>query len=356
MGAGFNDLARTVIEDGNFLVVGGYTFNALPYVKDFTVWKLDGIGNVVWQYQQNSPLDGECWQVINDRNGDDYVACGYITSALSGTKHALVIKLFADGSEAWGSLYPLGTYGHNYYARSICLDPNGGYFMTGIGNANDTSRAQLFLAKMDTIGTPGWSALIGNTLLWNAGCKVYKVANDGYVVAGYRTTEGNDVQGMAWRFDDFGSLLWEAEYGGGLNDYLVDVCQGQQDGGFTFAGYSASVGWESNYSPWLVHQELEVLAVEPFNKTASSGDFSMIASPNPFNPITAITYNLTSPSRVTLTIFDLTGREVATLVDGTQPAGIHEVRFNGGNLPSSIYFARLTGNNQTSVKKLVLAK
>jgi hypothetical protein len=66
--------------------------------------------------------------------------------------------------------------------------------------------------------------------------------------------------------------------------------------------------------------------------------------PNPFNPSTIISYQLAKNSRVSLKVFDLLGREVTTLVNGVRPAGTYTATFNAVNLPSGVYFYRLTAN------------
>ncbi|HTP13295.1 MAG TPA: T9SS type A sorting domain-containing protein, partial [Bacteroidota bacterium] len=78
--------------------------------------------------------------------------------------------------------------------------------------------------------------------------------------------------------------------------------------------------------------------------------------PNPFNPTTAISYQLSAVSKVTLKVYDLLGREVATLVDGEVNAGKHEATFDASRLASGIYFYRLRAGNFTDTKKLVLLK
>jgi len=82
----------------------------------------------------------------------------------------------------------------------------------------------------------------------------------------------------------------------------------------------------------------------------------MTAAPNPFNPSTELSYQLPAYSRVLLKIYDTAGREVRTLVDGWQKAGLHEVTFDASALPSGLYFARLTAGEFTAVEKLVLLK
>ncbi len=78
--------------------------------------------------------------------------------------------------------------------------------------------------------------------------------------------------------------------------------------------------------------------------------------PNPFNPSTQITYQLKSAQHVRLTVFDVTGREVAVLVDKMQNAGAHTVTFHADNLSTGVYFYRLKAGNFTNTKKMILLK
>ena len=78
--------------------------------------------------------------------------------------------------------------------------------------------------------------------------------------------------------------------------------------------------------------------------------------PNPFNPTTAISYQLQAASYVELTIYDIKGREVAKLVNGWKVAGVYEVVFDGGEFSSGIYFARLTVNGFGETQKMVLIR
>jgi Secretion system C-terminal sorting domain len=78
--------------------------------------------------------------------------------------------------------------------------------------------------------------------------------------------------------------------------------------------------------------------------------------PNPFNPSTKINYDLPFDGKVTLKIFDISGREVSTLINEFQAAGYYSINFNGNNLSSGIYFYTLTSNNLISTKKMLLVK
>jgi hypothetical protein len=78
--------------------------------------------------------------------------------------------------------------------------------------------------------------------------------------------------------------------------------------------------------------------------------------PNPFNPSTTIRYELPYASRVTLTLYNLLGQEVMTLVDGHKPAGMYDVQLNAGSLPSGMYLYRLHAANYFAAKRLLLLK
>ncbi len=78
--------------------------------------------------------------------------------------------------------------------------------------------------------------------------------------------------------------------------------------------------------------------------------------PNPFNPTTTIPYELGSQSQVRITVTDLLGREVATLVEGRQAAGTYEVQWNATNQSTGIYLIRLETGNLIQVQKVTLIK
>jgi hypothetical protein len=111
------------------------------------------------------------------------------------------------------------------------------------------------------------------------------------------------------------------------------------------------------------------------NFTTSNAEWAMRASegttqrqfaleqnfPNPFNPSTTITYTLDRPAAVRLAVYDITGRQIETLVDQSQREGRYSVKWNadsrrGLRLASGMYFARLQVEDQVAVQKMTLAK
>jgi len=83
--------------------------------------------------------------------------------------------------------------------------------------------------------------------------------------------------------------------------------------------------------------------------------------PNPFNPTTQILFSLPNSERVSLTIYNLIGQKIATLVDGTMAAGSHVVTWNGRDsrgmqLPSGVYFYRLESPGFSAARRMLMLK
>jgi hypothetical protein len=83
--------------------------------------------------------------------------------------------------------------------------------------------------------------------------------------------------------------------------------------------------------------------------------------PNPFNPSTTIEYSLAERSRVRLTVYNILGQRVNTLIDEERPAGTYTIEWNGANarghpVASGVYFYRLSAGDFAEVRKMVLVK
>jgi hypothetical protein len=86
-------------------------------------------------------------------------------------------------------------------------------------------------------------------------------------------------------------------------------------------------------------------------------DYRIVAAyPNPFNPTATIVYSIPKAGDIKLRVFDVTGRDVRTLVEGTREAGEHSVVFNGGDLASGIYFVQMKAGGISQTRKMVLLK
>jgi len=87
------------------------------------------------------------------------------------------------------------------------------------------------------------------------------------------------------------------------------------------------------------------------------GQFALLQNyPNPFNPSTTIKFDIPKQANVKLVVFDVLGREVATLVNETRKPGSYEISFDGTQFASGIYFYKIDAGDFNDVKKMVLIK
>ncbi len=141
----------------------------------------------------------------------------------------------------------------------------------------------------------------------------------------------------------------------------------------TYLGYAntASQVYPAIDSSFFTFQKLAVGATSPWFTDNSCGgelfpgeilastpaSFAMVgANPNPFNPATTLSFSLPEIAKVTLNVFDVQGRLVATLVNGLREAGQHQVTFDGSNLSSGVYLYTLQAGSHSATGKMVLMK
>jgi hypothetical protein len=78
--------------------------------------------------------------------------------------------------------------------------------------------------------------------------------------------------------------------------------------------------------------------------------------PNPFNPVTTISFTLQTRSKTRLSVFDVTGRLITTIVDDELDAGPHQFTWKAGHSASGVYFYRLTADDYSLTRKMMLLK
>jgi photosystem II stability/assembly factor-like uncharacterized protein len=121
---------------------------------------------------------------------------------------------------------------------------------------------------------------------------------------------------------------------------------------FTYSG----VGWSDGANDSVYKWDSGVFtSVKEVNKIVDSYNLEQ-NYPNPFNPSTTIRFQVPNSSFVNLKVYDVLGKEVATLVNGEKPAGSYEVEFNAVGLPSEVYFYRIQAGNFVEMKKMLLLK
>jgi hypothetical protein len=143
---------------------------------------------------------------------------------------------------------------------------------------------------------------------------------------------------------------WTDIHSASMNNWIwtVAVYPDETGGKDLFAGTEGGGAWRRPLSDIITN--VKQLSSQPKRFTLSQN------YPNPFNPTTTISYDLPKESFVSLKVFDLLGREVASLVSEEMSAGNHSRQWNTSNVSSGIYFYRLQAGTFTETKKLVLLR
>lgn len=159
------------------------------------------------------------------------------------------------------------------------------------------------------------------------------------------------------------NYLYVNQLDGGVKIYdISDINQPIEVGSF----YTPEINWEINALGdkilvsgggsgfYIVKNDAVTLNEDSDNIIA---DFKLSQNyPNPFNPITKISYQLPAASHISIKVFDLLGKEIATLVNEEKSAGIYSIDFNGSELSSGIYFYQMVTDSYTAIKKMALLK
>lgn len=160
----------------------------------------------------------------------------------------------------------------------------------------------------------------------------------------------NNLTTSGWEWRQFSGELSQGEH-------LITIAY-REDG----AQLDKLAVTSAPYAPEGIGGEAQNPCTPTTTSTESAGEqpdgFALNQNyPNPFNPTTIITYQIPENSNVTLQVFDVMGRQVATLVDNVQAAGEYKVTFDGAGLSNGIYFYRLqTSTGFTKNRSMILMK
>ena len=350
-----DEIGNSVIEtdDGGFVITGLTGTDSLGYsLKHIYLLKTDERGDTLWTKIYDYTFGhGNC--VIQDDEGNYLIAGKMYPYPGTGHSDVCLIKADANGDTIWTK-----TYGgdEDEVGFSVHQTVDGGYIAAGLTESFGAGNYDVYLVKTDNIGDTLWTRTFGG-ISDDSGWGVDQTTDGGYIVVGKTRSNAwgyNDVYLV--RTDSSGDTLWTTLIGGWNNDEGESVQQ-TTDGGFIVCGSSDSFEPTSHSEVYLVRLSAEGNVVEGFGSEQPYEFRLYPAHPNPFNGRTVVSYQLSADSHVNLTIYDITGREVAKLIDSYEVRGLYEVVFDAKDLTSGVYLMRLdAGGTQTGNVKVVLVK
>ncbi len=240
------------------------------------------------------------------------------------------------------------------------LDAGGNLLITGQGLGFDMRTDQLFTDYMHARWLRNFP--IGTSVTGLDGTAGGGLA---FSVVGGNGANNQSRQASIEARDEMATLIfnYDQEYQGATQGAGLTVDNGNYRVMYLGFGFEAiadapnRTALMSNAVNWLLTGILDA----PQAPEALPAEFSLMQNyPNPFNPETNIPFALPVRSQVKLSVFDLLGREVATLADGPFEAGLHTVNWNASEMSSGVYFYRLDAQggqqNFNSTRKVVLMK
>ena len=339
--------------DGGFIITG-VTYSISAGVFDMILIKADSLGNTVWKKTFGGSSD-DAGNYVQQTLDGGYILIGGTTSFGAGNPLIWLIKTDSEGDSTWSKTFG-GAFLNN--GAAVIQTSDLGFILVGSSNSFGSGESDIWLIKTDSNGDSIWSKTYGG-FSDDYGYSMDITSDGGFIIVGSTESFGlgrTDVYLL--RIDTNGDTLWTKTYGGADDDAGYSVRQ-TDDGGYIIAGSTNSFG-AGNYDFWIIKTDSLGNTTYPTkvdNEIRPVSDIQLFQNyPNPFNPGTKINYQIPQTGFVTLKVYDLLGREVATLVDEEKSVGSYEVEFNGVELTSGIYFYRLQAGDYIETKKMILIK
>jgi hypothetical protein len=367
---------------------------------DILLLKYDSTLNLIWQ--RSFSHTGSDWglSLALDKNNNIYVS-GY----LKGTTvdyNSILIKYDSAGNQKWYREYD-GPFGMNTKGVKVICDEQNNVIL---GNfvQDSTLWYHYYIVKYTTNGSLIWERYIVDTGSVSSEIINFKTAKDCNIyvlgISG-RVSTGDDY--LTTKLDSTGNILWNKLYSspGYIDDipYLINI---DNAGNSYITGSTVTIKYDSsgntkwsfdnsinNYSfcgksiltdkysniylagdgygsagniDCFLAKYSQPVGIISHNQNITNGFCLYQNYPNPFNPTTNIRYSVSSnvnrqSSNVKIVIYDLLGKEIATLVNEKKKAGEYEISFNGASLPSGVYYYVLYADGVRMVaKKMMLLK
>ncbi len=339
---------------GNSYVTGAVTRTGSD--QDYITIKYDANGNQIWTVFYNGPGNSIDFPSSNaiDVNGNIYVT-GY--SVGSGTsRDYCTIKYNNFGAQQWVQRYN-GPDGWDE-AFNIILDIQGNIYITGnsagVGTGDDYCTI-----KYNNSGVQQWVARYTGPGASNDYCNwVVPDANGNVYVTGIVGDGAGNPQNMVTiGYNSSGAQQWIQSYNGTGNEFdSGNALTVDNQGNVYVTGGSDN----PNNTDFYTIKYSSTIGIQPISNVIPK-TFSLEQNyPNPFNPATTIRFSIPVGDAymrpVQMKIFDVLGREIATLVNEKLQPGTYEVDFEGTNYPSGIYIYKLVTEKFSETKKMILLK
>ena len=335
----------------NNVYVTGWSLVSTPGGDYLTIkYNSNGIQQWLNMYDGPNHLGGDGESITVDKLGNSYVT-GSIQYDINRTIIA-TIKYAPNGDSLWTRLF-FPPFPHVFeYGNNLLLDSSLNLYVSGKGSDSTRPGGFLRTIKYDKYGNLVWTTS-------DTGANIpYSSTLDKY--SNIYSTGATGHRFYNTEYNSFGNKIWSSYYPENNPPFG------------SWAGFKILLDNYDNL--YIIGSSLDSSLIIKYglltniNKTSEIIDESYLLFqnyPNPFNPETKIRFNIpplnpplvkVGSGMVTLKIYDVTGKEITTLVNEQLQPGSYEITFDGSNLASGIYFYQLTTGEFIQTRKMILLK
>jgi uncharacterized delta-60 repeat protein len=351
----FSDVARAVAVDdsGNVFVTGSSAENSTPpYITHIITIKYNSSGAQVWlaDYYYEPGAGGAGQHIALDANGNVYVSG---LSFSTESQDIATIKYNPSGETLWVQRYNGPENGHDE-VWDMVVDASANVFITGYTGLG----ARGVTIKYSTTGVQEWVAQTSVTGVGTFALTLDRLGNI-YITGKCWTPQTYDDM-VTIKYNPFGVEQWVMQYNGPGNhlDYSNAIVV---DGYGNVYVAGESIGSRTNYDVVVIKYAGTTGVVDV---TAEPEQFRLLQNyPNPFNSSTRIRFSIASKNgrggeseNVSLKVYDVLGREVATLANEVIAPGTYDLTWDALGMPSGVYFYQLKAGNLVSTRKMLLLR
>ncbi|MBC8205263.1 MAG: T9SS type A sorting domain-containing protein [FCB group bacterium] len=377
-GGSWDDYGYSVQQtaDGGYIIAGGTESYSIGNDNVYLI-KTDASGNLQWYRTFGGSGYDVSYSVQQTADGG-YIIAGYTWSYGAGGYDIYLIKTDAVGDTTWTKTFGGSEYDYGY---SVQQTFEGGYIITGFTTSYGAGLGDVYLIR--TAREPLPPITINLTPL-NPPIQIPAIGGIFSFNLAAENTTGLPLTMDIWTkislpsVGSVGPLILVEDFTLQPNysvnrDRTQEVPANAPAGEYLYYGYGGEYPWTIEvYDSFAFIKEgtdnIDLGSVDDWNCWGEGFEGEAIESyipsetalhspyPNPFNPSTVISFELKDAGEVSLIVFDVQGREVQSLVNGHRSMGYHEAVFDGSELASGIYFARLDAGGFAQTQKLLLIK
>lgn len=297
--AGNQSLRKVLVDGADNIIVTGW---------GATTSKYNSLGDILWQNTYTggpSITNPSFWDMALDASGSVYVTG---ISSNGANNDYITVKYDNNGIEQWATRFN-GIDNDRDHARAIAVDEDGHTYVTGFT-----------------------SVKAGRNLMTAYGTVMY---NSG--------TGMEEWRGVYKGSDNLGATAFDVAVDLSGNVFVTGASSTKTSGNITTIRY-ASGSSASKY----------VTTAPTFENIQTN--FNLQNYPNPFVRSTTIEYQITEEAKVELSVFDLQGKQIATLINKIQQAGVYRVNFSADKLPAGTYIYKIQTGEFVETKKLIVIR